>query len=71
MLKTKGGAVTSMKEFALLLFCAGVIVAIFSSKIDNVAKHHITVKYAFIVIMVALVLFIGITLYNTLKIVGY
>ncbi|WP_438318278.1 hypothetical protein [Sporosarcina sp. FA9] len=56
-----------MKVFALILFCAGVIVAIFSSNIDNAAKNHIIVKFAVIFSMVALVLFISLTLYNTLK----
>ena len=56
-----------MKDFALILICAGVIVAIFSSNIDNAAKKHIIVKYVLIVSMVALVLFISIILYNTLK----
>lgn len=56
-----------MKDFALILFCVGIIVTIFSSNIDNAAKKHIIVKYALIVSMIALVLFICITLYNIIK----
>lgn len=56
-----------MKDLALILICAGIIVALFSSYIDNAAKNNIVVKYALIVSMIALVLFIGITLYNVLK----
>lgn len=56
-----------MKNLALILICAGIIVAIFSSNIDSAAKNHIIIKYALIVSMIGLVLFIGITLYNILK----
>ncbi len=55
-----------MKNLGLILVCAGIIVAIFSSNIDNAAKNNIIVKNALIVLMIILVLCIGITLYNVL-----
>lgn len=56
-----------MKVLAISLFLLGIIVALFSKQIDQLAKRHLSFKYLLIVIMTGLGIFIIVTLYNILK----
>ena len=56
-----------MKVLAISLFLLGIIVALFSKQIDQLAKRHLSIKYLLIVIMTGLGIFIIVTLYNILK----
>lgn len=40
-----------MKVLAISLFLLGIIVALFSKQIDQLAKRHLSIKYLLIVIM--------------------
>lgn len=47
-----------MKYLAILLVCAGVIVALFANRIDIVAQQSIVIKIILTIAMVILALFV-------------
>ncbi|MBF4693106.1 hypothetical protein [Fusibacter ferrireducens] len=56
-----------MKDIALVLIFAGIIVGLFAGQIDNAAKHSNIVKISLVVSTIVLALFTASILYNILK----
>lgn len=53
-----------IQDGALILVLAGIVVALFASRIDATAKKSPVFKYAMMGTIVALALFVAITLYK-------